>query len=189
MLPIPELVPFRLTRQMRGVLQPHDARAVLRTPCVLGMTALRAGATVLEVSFPLTTSHTSNTETLQISAERYSLEHSSLMQHDRWSTRVSMLGISWSGTLTLYNTGYLLPAGHPRGVPARAAARLAARGAPAEGCQRWEQPGGRRSRRRAHRCQGRALFCHFSGAKTIEHAQAPFSINCLRHHLFKQTTL
>ena len=95
MLPIPELVPFRLTRQMRGVLRPHDARAVLRTPCVLGMTALRAGAGVLEVCFPLTTSHISNTETLQSSAERHSPEHSSLMlQHESWSTRVSMSRVS-----------------------------------------------------------------------------------------------
>ena len=95
MLPIPELVPFRLTRQMRGVLQPHDARAVLRTPCVLGMTALRAGAGVLEVCCPLTTRHISNTKTLQSSAERHSLEHSSLMlQHESWSTRVSTSRIS-----------------------------------------------------------------------------------------------
>ncbi len=50
-LPIPELTPFRLTRQMRGALQPHDACAVLRTPCALGMAALRAGAGGLEVRF------------------------------------------------------------------------------------------------------------------------------------------
>ena len=49
-LPIPELTPFRLTRQMRGALQPHDACAVLRTPCALGMAALRAGAGGLEVN-------------------------------------------------------------------------------------------------------------------------------------------
>ena len=48
-LPIPELMPFRLTRQMRGALQPYDACAVLRTPCALGTAALRAGAGVLEV--------------------------------------------------------------------------------------------------------------------------------------------
>ena len=48
-LPIPELTPFRLTRQMRGALQPHNACAVLRTPCALGMAALRAGAGGLEV--------------------------------------------------------------------------------------------------------------------------------------------
>ena len=49
MLPIPELMPFRLTRQMRGVLQPHDARDLLRAPLALGLAALRAGSGVLEV--------------------------------------------------------------------------------------------------------------------------------------------
>ena len=52
-LPIPELMPFRLTRQMRGALQPHDACALLRTPCALGMAALRAGAGILEVCVTL----------------------------------------------------------------------------------------------------------------------------------------
>lgn len=50
MLPIPELMPFRLTRQMRGALQPHDARELLRAPLALGLAALRSGSGVLEVS-------------------------------------------------------------------------------------------------------------------------------------------
>ena len=49
MLPIPELMPFRLTRQMRGALQPHDARDLLQAPIALGLAALRAGSGVLEV--------------------------------------------------------------------------------------------------------------------------------------------
>ncbi|EIE23209.1 kinase-like protein [Coccomyxa subellipsoidea C-169] len=48
MLPIPELMPFRLTRQMRGALQPHDARELLRAPLALGLVALRSGSGVLE---------------------------------------------------------------------------------------------------------------------------------------------
>lgn len=48
-LPIPELMPFRLTRQMTGALQPHDALALLQTPCTLAMTALRSGKDILEV--------------------------------------------------------------------------------------------------------------------------------------------
>lgn len=51
-LPIPELMPFRLTRQMTGALQPHDALALLQTPCTLAMTALRSGKDILEVCNP-----------------------------------------------------------------------------------------------------------------------------------------
>lgn len=53
MLPIPELMPFRLTRQMRGALQPHDARELLKTPIALGLAALRSGSGVLEVRLSL----------------------------------------------------------------------------------------------------------------------------------------
>lgn len=52
MLPIPELMPFRLTRQMRGALQPHDARELLKAPIALGLAALRAGSGILEVLWP-----------------------------------------------------------------------------------------------------------------------------------------
>lgn len=52
-LPIPELMPFRLTRQMTGALQPHDALALLQAPCTLAMTALRAGKDILEVCNPI----------------------------------------------------------------------------------------------------------------------------------------
>lgn len=48
-LPIPELMPFRLTRQMTGALQPYDALALLQAPCTLAMTALRSGKDILEV--------------------------------------------------------------------------------------------------------------------------------------------
>ncbi len=48
-LPIPELVPFRLTRQLRGALQPHDACALLAAPLSRGLAALRAGRDALEV--------------------------------------------------------------------------------------------------------------------------------------------
>ena len=48
-LPIPELMPFRLTRQMSGALQPHDALALLQPPCTLVMTALRSGKDILQV--------------------------------------------------------------------------------------------------------------------------------------------
>lgn len=52
-LPIPELMPFRLTRQMVGVLQPHDALAMLQAPCTLAMTALRSGRDILQVEHML----------------------------------------------------------------------------------------------------------------------------------------
>ena len=48
-LPIPELMPFRLTRQMCGVLAPHDARAALAGPMAATLQALRSGAHILEV--------------------------------------------------------------------------------------------------------------------------------------------
>ena len=48
-LPIPELMPFRLTRQMVGVVQPHDAVAMLQAPCTLALTALRSGKDILQV--------------------------------------------------------------------------------------------------------------------------------------------
>ena len=52
-LPIPELVPFRLTPQMTGALQPHDALTLLQAPCTLAMTALRSGKDILEVCNPI----------------------------------------------------------------------------------------------------------------------------------------
>lgn len=48
-LPVPELMPFRLTRQMAGALAPHDATAVLQRPLGLGMGALRDGRAILQV--------------------------------------------------------------------------------------------------------------------------------------------
>ena len=48
-LPIPELVPFRVTRQFRGVLQPHNARSVLTGLLAPALGALRCGHDVLEV--------------------------------------------------------------------------------------------------------------------------------------------
>ena len=48
-LPVPELAPFRLTRQMCGVLAPHDALAVLAAPMGAALHALRGGADILEV--------------------------------------------------------------------------------------------------------------------------------------------
>jgi hypothetical protein len=95
-LPIPELVPFRLTRQMRGVLQPHETRAVLRTPCVLGMTALRAGAGVLEVGAPLTTSHTRNAE-----VHKAQQRDTPLSTHDPCSMTAGALGSARAESLGL----------------------------------------------------------------------------------------
>ena len=46
---MPELVPFRLTCQMAGVLSPHDATEVLRRPMAAGMAALHDGAAILQV--------------------------------------------------------------------------------------------------------------------------------------------
>lgn len=57
-LPIPELMPFRLTRQMVGVLQPHDATAMLQAPCTLAMTALRSGRDILQVDIVVPGSNT-----------------------------------------------------------------------------------------------------------------------------------
>lgn len=48
-LPIPELMPFRLTRQLCGVLAPHDALAALAGPMTATLQALRSGAHILEV--------------------------------------------------------------------------------------------------------------------------------------------
>ena len=45
-------MPFRLTRQMTGALQPHDALALLQAPCALALTALRSGRDILEVCVP-----------------------------------------------------------------------------------------------------------------------------------------
>ena len=50
-LAIPELTPFRLTRQMTGALQPHNAAALLHAPCSAALAALRSGRHVLEVLF------------------------------------------------------------------------------------------------------------------------------------------
>lgn len=46
-------MPFRLTRQMTGALQPHYALALLQAPCALALTALRSGKDILEVCVPL----------------------------------------------------------------------------------------------------------------------------------------
>ena len=56
-LPIPELMPFRLTRQLAGVLAPHDALSVLAGPMAAAFAALRAGADVLEVRLLLFALH------------------------------------------------------------------------------------------------------------------------------------
>jgi phosphatidylinositol kinase/protein kinase (PI-3 family) len=48
-LPIPELTPFRLTRQMVSALSPHPAAALLQRPMQAVLGALRAGHDVLEV--------------------------------------------------------------------------------------------------------------------------------------------
>ena len=45
-------MPFRLTRQMTGALQPHDALALLQAPCALALTALCSGKDILEVDRP-----------------------------------------------------------------------------------------------------------------------------------------
>lgn len=50
-LPIPELMPFRLTQQMLGVLEPLDAKVLLRNPMSQVMTALRGGRDVLQASW------------------------------------------------------------------------------------------------------------------------------------------
>eukprot|EP00884_Botryococcus_braunii_P014588 jgi/Botrbrau1/2312/Bobra.39_1s0001.1 len=47
-LPIPELVPFRLTRQLVGVFQPHDATAALQAPLAQGLAALHASRHIIE---------------------------------------------------------------------------------------------------------------------------------------------
>ena len=49
-LPIPELVPFRLTRQMLGALSPLDSEALLKRSMTCAMSALRANKHVLKQS-------------------------------------------------------------------------------------------------------------------------------------------
>jgi hypothetical protein len=46
---VPELMPFRLTRQLAGALAPHQATAVLQQPMAAAMGALRDGAAILQV--------------------------------------------------------------------------------------------------------------------------------------------
>ncbi|KAK9867398.1 hypothetical protein WJX84_001490 [Apatococcus fuscideae] len=46
-LPVPELMPFRLTRQLVGPLFPHAASSLLKDPCALALAALRAGRQTL----------------------------------------------------------------------------------------------------------------------------------------------
>ena len=46
-LPIPELMPFRLTRQLLGVLAPLDAKELLRADMVRAMRVLHGGRDVL----------------------------------------------------------------------------------------------------------------------------------------------
>lgn len=47
---MPELMPFRLTRQLAGALAPHEATAVLQRPMGAAMGALRGGAAILQVT-------------------------------------------------------------------------------------------------------------------------------------------
>ena len=46
-LPVPELVPFRLTKQMRGVLMPLDPQALLKRSMTCVLSALRANKQML----------------------------------------------------------------------------------------------------------------------------------------------
>lgn len=46
---MPELMPFRLTRQLAGALAPHEATAVLQRPMGAAMGALRDGTAILQV--------------------------------------------------------------------------------------------------------------------------------------------
>ena len=48
-LPVPELMPFRLTRQLAGALAPYDATAVLHRPMAAALSALRDGGAILHV--------------------------------------------------------------------------------------------------------------------------------------------
>ncbi len=48
-LPVPELMPFRLTRQLAGALAPYDATAVLHRPLAAALSALRDGGAILHV--------------------------------------------------------------------------------------------------------------------------------------------
>eukprot|EP00877_Chromochloris_zofingiensis_P010400 jgi/Chrzof1/5613/Cz16g08340.t1 len=47
-LPVPELAPFRLTRQLQCVLQPHDAKAVLQAIIAAALSAMQEHKQVLE---------------------------------------------------------------------------------------------------------------------------------------------
>lgn len=46
---MPELMPFRLTRQLACAVQPHDATVLLQQPCSAALAALRDGHDILEV--------------------------------------------------------------------------------------------------------------------------------------------
>lgn len=50
-LPVPELMPFRLTRQLAGALAPYEATDVLQRPLACCLGALRNNAAVLQVTF------------------------------------------------------------------------------------------------------------------------------------------
>ncbi len=47
-LPVPELVPFRLTQTLQGALLPHDAIHILTVLIEASLRSLRAGAVVLQ---------------------------------------------------------------------------------------------------------------------------------------------
>ncbi|KAK9796984.1 hypothetical protein WJX73_006710 [Symbiochloris irregularis] len=47
-LPVPECMPFRMTRQLIGALLPHDAQVLLQSPCSAALAALRDGKDILE---------------------------------------------------------------------------------------------------------------------------------------------
>ena len=51
---MPELLPFRLTRQLAGPLLPHAAHTVLHQPCCAALAALRDGRDILEVMILMT---------------------------------------------------------------------------------------------------------------------------------------
>lgn len=48
-LPVPELMPFRLTRQLAGALAPHEAKEVLARPLGSAMGALRDSRAIIQV--------------------------------------------------------------------------------------------------------------------------------------------
>ncbi|KAK9813338.1 hypothetical protein WJX73_001242 [Symbiochloris irregularis] len=47
-LTVPETLPFRLTRQLTGVMLPHDAKELLQAPCSAALRALRDGKDIIE---------------------------------------------------------------------------------------------------------------------------------------------